>query len=84
MNVYIGKDGQRAAQRLTATHSTVNNLTRGVEGFGHKQYMDNLFSSPELSDDVAQKKYFLSWEYETTQKGHAQGPQTQDTQTETW
>jgi len=36
MNVYLGKDRQRAAQHLRATHTTVTNLTRGVEGFGHK------------------------------------------------
>ena len=45
MNVYLGKDRQRAAQHLTATHTTVTNVTRGVEGFGHKLYMDNFFSS---------------------------------------
>ena len=42
-------------QRLTATH-TMTNLTRGVEGFGHKLYMDNFFSSPDLYDNLAQKK----------------------------
>jgi len=57
-NVYLGKDRQRAAQHLTATHTTVANLTRGVEGFGHKLYMDNFFSSPDLYDDLAQKKIF--------------------------
>ena len=45
MNVYLGKDRQRAAQHPTATHNTVANLTRGVEGFGHKLYTDNFFSS---------------------------------------
>jgi len=55
MNVYLGKDRQKAAQHLTATHATVTNLTRGVEGFGHKLYMD-FFSSPDLFDDLAQKK----------------------------
>jgi len=56
MNVYLGNDRQRVAQHLTATHATVTNLTRGVEGFGHKLYMDNFFSSPDLFDDLAQKK----------------------------
>jgi hypothetical protein len=56
MNVYLGKDRQRAEQHLTATHATVTNLTRGVEGFWHKLYMDNFFSSPDLYDDLAQKK----------------------------
>ena len=58
MNVYLGKDIQREAQHLTATHNTVANLTRAVEGFGHKLYMDNFFSSPDLYDDLAQKKIF--------------------------
>ena len=56
MNIYLGKDRQRAEQHLTATHATVTNLTRGVEGFWHKLYMDNFFSSPDLYDDLAQKK----------------------------
>jgi len=30
MNVYLGKDRQRAEQHLTATHTIVTNLTRGV------------------------------------------------------
>ena len=29
MNVYLGKDRQRAEQHLTATHSTVTSLTKG-------------------------------------------------------
>ena len=56
MNVYLGKDRQRAEQHPTATHTTMTNLTRGVEGFGHKLYMDSFFSSPDLYDDLAQKK----------------------------
>ena len=58
MNVYLGKDRQRAAQHLTATHNTVASLTRGVEAFGHKLYTDNFFSSPDLYDDLEQKKIF--------------------------
>jgi hypothetical protein len=42
-NVYLGRDRQRAAQHLTATHNTVANLTRGEEGFGHKLYTDKFF-----------------------------------------
>ena len=56
MNVYLGKDRQRAAQHLTATYATVINLTKEIEGLGHKLYMDNFLSSPDLSDDLAQKK----------------------------
>jgi len=43
MNLYLGKDKQRAAQHLTVTHATVTNLTRDVEGYGHKLYMDSFF-----------------------------------------
>ena len=57
MDVYLGKDGQRAAQHLTATHATVTNLTRRVKGVGHKLYMDNFFSSPDLYNDLIQKKF---------------------------
>jgi len=56
MNIYLGKDRQRAEQHLTAKHSAVTSLTKGVEGFGHKLYMDSFFSSPDLYDDLAQKK----------------------------
>jgi len=69
MNVYLGKDRQRAAQHLTATHATVTNLTRGVEGFGHKLYMDNFFSSPDLYDDLAQKKIFCCGTVRLHRKG---------------
>ena len=36
----------------------MTNLTRGVERFGHKLYMDSFFSSPDLYDDLAQKILF--------------------------
>jgi len=68
-NVYVGKDRQRVAQHLTATHNTVANLTRGVEGFGHKQYMDNFFSSPDLYDNLAQKKIFCCGTVRLHRKG---------------
>jgi len=57
MNVYLGKDRQRAAQHLTATHNTVANLTRGVEGFGHKLYVDNFFSSPDYMTTWPRRKF---------------------------
>ena len=50
MKVYLGKDRQHTAQHVTATHATVTELTRKIEGCGHKLYMDNFFSSPELFD----------------------------------
>ena len=51
-DIYLVKDRQKAAQHLTATHNTVANLTRGVEGFGYKLYMDNFF--PPLT-------YMMTW-----------------------
>jgi hypothetical protein len=41
MDVYLGKDKEKATKHLTATHATVTNLTRRVGGVGHKLYMDN-------------------------------------------
>ena len=66
MNVYLGKERQRAAQHLTATYATVTNLTRGVEGFGYKLHVDNFVSSPDFCDDLAQQKNFLFWDSEAT------------------
>jgi hypothetical protein len=70
MKVYLGKDRQRTAQHLTATHATVTGLTRKIEGFGHKLYMDNFFSSPELFDDLATKQIYC-WGTEAEQERHA-------------
>ena len=41
-------------------------MTRIVEGIGHKLYVDNFFSSPDLFDDLAQKKNLLLRDWETT------------------
>jgi hypothetical protein len=43
MKVYLGKDRLRTAQHVTATHATVTELTRKIEGRGHKLYMDITF-----------------------------------------
>jgi hypothetical protein len=40
---------------VTAAHVTVRSLTRRVEGVGHKLYMDNFFSSPDISYDLNTK-----------------------------
>ena len=54
--VYLGEDTQRTAQHLTATHATVAELTRNIEGCGHKLYIDNFFSFPELYNNLTKKK----------------------------
>jgi len=54
MKVYLGKD----RQHVKATHATVTELTRKIEGCGHKLYMNNFFSSPELFDDLVKKQIY--------------------------
>jgi len=36
MKVYLGKDRQRTVQHVTATHVKVTELTRKIEGCGHR------------------------------------------------
>jgi len=52
MKIYLGKDKQNEAEMMIATQVTVRSLTRRVDGVGYKLYMDNLFMSPDLSDDL--------------------------------
>ena len=70
VHVYLGKDRQQIARRLTAPHATMTDMIRRVERFGHKLCRDNNLSSPDLFDDLAQKKNLLLWDYI---EGHAQG-----------
>jgi hypothetical protein len=49
--VYLGKQWQHATAQITATHGTVLQLVRKVEGLGHKIFMDNYFTSPAQFDD---------------------------------
>ena len=58
MKVYLGKDRQRMAQHVIATHATVTELLRKIEGRDHISYMVNFFSSPELFDDLAKKQIY--------------------------
>ena len=55
MEVYLGKDRKCAMMDMTVTHATVKQLTR-VKGHGHKLYMDNYFSSPDLYSDLTKQK----------------------------
>jgi hypothetical protein len=52
MKVYMGKD----RQHMTAIFVTLTELTRKIEGCGHKLYTDNFFSSSARFDDMTKKK----------------------------
>jgi hypothetical protein len=56
MSVYLGKQRLLATQEMSATHGTVLELVRRVEGLGHKIYMDSYFSSPALFSDLFGRK----------------------------
>src|SRR5215469_3078438 len=56
MSVYLGKQRQHATTEITATHGTVLQVIRRVEGLGHKVFMDSYFTSPALFDDLFQRK----------------------------
>jgi hypothetical protein len=56
MRVYLGKGRTCATETMTATHATVAGLMRRVENAGHKLYMDNFFSSPDLFDNLHSRK----------------------------
>ena len=72
MTVYLGRDRQRTAQHLTATHATVSELTKKVQGRGHKLYMYNYFSSPDLFDDLATKQIYCCGTVRPNRKGMPQ------------
>ena len=72
MKIYLGKDRQRTAQHVTATRATVTELTRKIEGHGHKLYMDNFFSSPELFDDLANKQIYCRGTVRQNRRGMPQ------------
>jgi hypothetical protein len=56
MRVYFGKQRQHATAQITATHGTVLQVIRRIEGLGHKMFMNNYFTSPALFDDLLQRK----------------------------
>jgi len=72
MTVYLGRDRQRTAQHLTATHATVSQLTEKIQGRGHKLYMDNYFSSPDLFNDLATKQIYCCGTVRPNRKGMPQ------------
>jgi hypothetical protein len=47
-----GKGWQNSTQTMKVIHVKVQSLTTRVDGVGHKRYMENFFSPPELFDDL--------------------------------
>jgi len=72
IKVYLGNDRQRTAQHVTATHATVTELTRKIDGRGHKLYTDNFFSSPESFDDLVKKWIYCCGAVRPNRKGTSQ------------
>jgi len=70
MKVYLGKERQPTAQHVTATHATVTELTRKIQGRGHKLYI--FFSSPELFDDLVKKQIYCCGTVRPNRKGKQQ------------
>jgi hypothetical protein len=85
VEVYLGKDRTRLNADLI-TLATVKHFThthkKKVKGHGHLLYMDNFFSSPDLSDDLTKQKINCCGTVQTKRKGmpHDMTKQT----TETW
>ena len=50
----------------------MSELTKKVEGRGHKLYMDNYFSSPDLYDDLATKQIYCCGTVPPNRKGMPQ------------
>jgi hypothetical protein len=73
MKVYMGKDRQQSVQDLTASHVTVTELTRKVQGCGHKLYVDNFFFLPlRLFEDLAMTKIYCCGTVRPNRKGMQQ------------
>jgi len=72
MKLYLGKDRQRTAQHVTATHATMTELTRKIEGRGHKLNMGSFFPSPELFDDLVKKQIYCCGTVRPNRRGMPQ------------
>jgi hypothetical protein len=51
MKMYLGRNSDFATDDIAATHN-LRHLTSRFDSLGHKIYMDNVFSSPSLFDDL--------------------------------
>jgi hypothetical protein len=68
MTVYLGRDRQRIAQHLTAIHATVSELTKKIQGRGHKLH-GQLLLPPDLFDDLATKQIYCYGNVRPNRKG---------------
>jgi hypothetical protein len=48
MSAYLGRERRCATASMTASPENVSGLTTRTENLGHKLYIDNFFSSPDL------------------------------------
>jgi len=71
------------AQHVTATHATVTEQTRKI-GHGHKLYMDNFFSSPELFDDMVKNEIYCCGTVRLNRRGMPQDPRLENCKGETF
>jgi hypothetical protein len=55
-----------------ATHVTVTEITRKVQGLGHRLETDNYFSSPNLLDDLAKTQIYCCGTVCPNRKGMSQ------------
>lgn len=56
MRVYLGNDKNKIDKKFSASYNVVDIMTESVKGKGHKLYMDNYFSSPELFHHLITEK----------------------------
>ena len=76
IKVYPGKDRQRTAQHVTATHGTVTELTRKIEGHGQ------FFFFTWIIWWLGEETDLLLWHCQAEQERHARRPKAEDNKTE--
>ncbi|KFM66717.1 PiggyBac transposable element-derived protein 4, partial [Stegodyphus mimosarum] len=52
MKVYLGRDSYESRHGKSVAHNTVIALAECVKGKGHKLFMDNFFTSPDLFHEL--------------------------------
>jgi len=52
MRICLAKDRHNSMHMMTSPHVIVRSLSRTVKGVGHRHYMVNFVSSPDLFDNL--------------------------------